>query len=137
MKPTLRFIGWIETPYRTLSECPGNIDPHGPVCVLHLEQDMQAGLAGLSAGESILVLYWFEHVERSALLQKRRSTGKERGVFALRSPHRPNPIGAALVRIEGITNGCIRVRGMDCLDGTPLLDIKPAAQGQTDHPQSG
>jgi tRNA-Thr(GGU) m(6)t(6)A37 methyltransferase TsaA len=84
------------------------------------------GLVGLITGENLLVLYWFDNVDREMLLQQRRESGCKRGIFALRSPHRPNPIGAATVKIESIVNRCIRVRGMDCLDGTPLLDIKPA-----------
>jgi tRNA-Thr(GGU) m(6)t(6)A37 methyltransferase TsaA len=126
MKPALQFIGQIETPYHSLSECPMNIDPDGPLCAIQLDQAMGTGLVGLSPGERILVLYWFENVERDVLLQKRRDSGRELGVFALRSPHRPNPIGAAVVKIERIEDRRIVVRGLDCLNGTPLLDIKPA-----------
>jgi len=125
-KPILQFIGRIETPYQTIRDCPRNIDPSGPLCTLRLDPARVAGLTGLAAGQSILVLYWFEGVERSALVQTQPASGKERGVFALRSPHRPNPIGAAVVRIESIAQGCVSVRGLDCLNGTPLLDIKPA-----------
>jgi tRNA-Thr(GGU) m(6)t(6)A37 methyltransferase TsaA len=126
MNFTLRSIGHIRTPYQTLRECPRNIDPEGPICELVIDEHFLDGLAGLITGENILVLYWFENVDREVLLQQRRESGCKRGVFALRSPHRPNPIGAATVKIESIVNQCIRVRGMDCLDGTPLLDIKPA-----------
>lgn len=123
---TLRSIGHIRTPYQTLRECPRNIDPEGPMCELVIDEHFLDGLAGLITGENILVLYWFDKVDREVLLQRRRESGCKRGIFALRSPHRPNPIGAATVKIESIVNRCIRVRGMDCLDGTPLLDIKPA-----------
>ena len=126
MIPTLRYIGQIRTQYQTLAECPRNIDPQGPVCKLVVEQDYSAGMTGLEKGQRILVLYWFEHVDRTDLVQKRHDTGQERGVFALRSPHRPNPIAAAVVTIEDIETNTILVRGLDCLDGTPLLDIKPA-----------
>lgn len=126
MKGSLRSIGRIKTPYLSLEECPSNIDPDGPLCELQIDEEYVQGLVGLVAGQSILLLYWFEHVDRALLLQTRRKSGRKCGVFALRSPHRPNPIGAAVVRIESITRDCIRVRGMDCLDGTPLLDIKPA-----------
>lgn len=126
MKGSLRSIGRIKTPYLSLEECPSNIDPDGPLCELQIDEEYVQGLVGLVAGQNILLLYWFEHVDRALLLQTRRKSGRKCGVFALRSPHRPNPIGAAVVRIESITRDCIRVRGMDCLDGTPLLDIKPA-----------
>jgi tRNA-Thr(GGU) m(6)t(6)A37 methyltransferase TsaA len=132
---TLHSIGQIRTPYRTLGECPRNIDPEGPICELAIDEPFSDGLAGLTTGDTILVLYWFDNVDREALLQRRRESDRKRGVFALRSPHRPNPIGAAVVKIESITNGCIQARGMDCLDGTPLLDIKPAF-AQADFPRS-
>ena len=141
MNFALRSIGHIKTPYRKLRECPRNINPEGPLCELVVDEYFSDGLAGLAAGMNILVLYWFDNVNREVLLQQQRESGCERGVFALRSPHRPNPIGAATVKIESIVNQRIRVRGMDCLNGTPLLDIKPAifpnpakgSQAQLDH----
>lgn len=126
MTATLQHIGLIRTPYRTLAECPRNVDPDGPVCELTIHPDFAEGLAGLNAGDDVLVLYWLDEADRDALLQQPKDGGEERGVFALRSPHRPNPIGAATVRIVRIADGRIQVRGLDCLDGTPLLDIKPA-----------
>jgi tRNA-Thr(GGU) m(6)t(6)A37 methyltransferase TsaA len=123
---TLHSIGHIRTPYQTLQEYPRNIDPEGPMCELVIDEHCSDGLAGLTTGDNILVLYWFVNVDREVLLQQRRESDCKRGVFALRSPHRPNPIGAATVKIESLVNQCIRVRGMDCLDGTPLLDLKPA-----------
>lgn len=126
MKAALQPIGRIETPYRTLGDCPSNIDPDGPVCEIILDPAFTAGLAGLKPGMKILLLYWLEHADRGKLVQQRHKTGHEKGVFALRSPHRPNPIGAAVLAIESLSGRRIRVRGLDCLDGTPLLDIKPA-----------
>ena len=126
MNARLRPIGWIKTPYQTLQDCPRNVDPKGPVCELLINPDYAQGATGLTAGQEILVLYWFEQADRDVLLQAHRKTGKERGVFSLRTPDRPNPIAAAVVTIEHIQTGRIRVRGLDCLDGTPLIDIKPA-----------
>jgi tRNA-Thr(GGU) m(6)t(6)A37 methyltransferase TsaA len=130
MKGLLKSIGRIRTPYTSLEQCPSNIDPDGPLCELRIDEAFVQGLTGLVAGQHILLLYWFEPVDRALLVQKRRKSGQASGVFALRSPHRPNPIGAAVVRIESITRDRIRVRGMDCLDGTPLLDIKPATSNE-------
>jgi tRNA-Thr(GGU) m(6)t(6)A37 methyltransferase TsaA len=126
MNAALKFIGRIKTPYKTLEDCPRNIDPTGPLCKLVINKNMKDGVTGLIPGQKILVLYWFEDVDRSSYQQESRKKGKRLGVFALRSPHRPNPIGAAVVRIESIENMQIFVKGLDCLDGTPLLDIKPA-----------
>jgi tRNA-Thr(GGU) m(6)t(6)A37 methyltransferase TsaA len=126
VKPTLNSIGRIRTPYKSLDDCPSNIDPAGPVCDLQIDKAFSAGLSGLVPGQQILLLYWFENVNRNELVQHSRKHGKRRGVFALRSPHRPNPIGAAVVTIEDMGEESISVRGLDCLDGTTLLDIKPA-----------
>jgi len=126
MTAALHYIGHIRTPYHTLDQCPSNVDPGGPSCELRLDEAFEQGLAGLVPGASILVLYWLDRADREALMQRRRKSGQLSGVFALRSPHRPNPIGAAVVKVVDISGSCVRVRGLDCLDGTPLLDIKPA-----------
>ena len=123
---TLHSIGQIRTPYRTIRECPRNVDPEGPICELRIDETFSDGMAELTTGQNILVLYWFDDADREVLLLERRGSGRTCGVSALRSPHRPNPIGAAVVKIESITDREIQVRGMDCIDGTPLLDIKPA-----------
>jgi len=126
VRTELTFIGRIETPYKKLEDCPRNIDPNGPLCRLVLEDPYQEGLLGLEPGREILILYWLEHADRTRLRQNPAHIGKLTGTFALRSPHRPNPIGAALVKIETFSGNTLTVRGLDCLDGTPLIDIKPA-----------
>jgi len=126
LQATIESIGHIVTPYKTLGDCPRNINPEGPLCELIIRDDLHDGLMGLSVGQRILVLYWFEQVDRTVLQQHSRPTGKLTGIFALRTPNRRNPIGAAILTIEQIDAGVISVRGLDCLDGTPLIDIKPA-----------
>ena len=130
LQATFKPIGEIVTPYKTLADCPRNIDPNGPPCELVLRDDLLGGLLGLATGQRILILYWLEHAKRSAIRQNSRRTGELAGVFALRTPNRPNPIGVAVLSIEQIIDGVITVRGLDCLDGTPLLDIKPAMSGE-------
>jgi tRNA-Thr(GGU) m(6)t(6)A37 methyltransferase TsaA len=126
MKAVLEPIGYINTPYKDLKDCPKNIDPNGPVCHLILNSEYIEGLSGLQPGQRILILYWLENTNRSIMHQKRRGVGKMSGTFSLRSPHRPNPIGAATLPIEKIEKGIVTVKGLDCLDGTSLIDIKPA-----------
>ena len=126
MIPTLKFIGYVETPYDSIGECPNNIDHSGPLCKLIVDDDYKDGLLGLETGQEILVLYWFDDIDRDVIRQESNKTGEVIGTFALRSPHRPNPIGAATLPIQAIDNGSISVQGLDCLNGTPLLDIKPA-----------
>ncbi|ACJ31267.1 Conserved hypothetical protein [Shewanella piezotolerans WP3] len=126
----LKPIGHIKTPYSDTISCPNNIQANGPICGLMLDKAYQKGLTGLEVGQWILVLYWFENVDRD-LIQQPLADGTLIGTFALRSPHRPNPVVAAVVPIEKISQGCITVKGLDCLNGTALIDIKPAILRET------
>ena len=126
MNPDLHFIGRIQTPYKALTDCPDNIQPNGPLCQINVYDKYQDGLSGLAPEQHILILYWFENTDRTAIVQKVNHGRAEKGTFSLRSPHRPNPIGAAVLPIEKIHAGQITVRGLDCLDGTQIVDIKPA-----------
>lgn len=121
-------IGEIETPYQSLDECPSNVSSSGPECKLHIEESYRSALLGLKEKQKILVLYWLDQAQRDVLVQSNvhRNDGKEMGTFALRSPFRPNPIGASEVIIESLNEGVITVRGLDCLSGTALIDIKPS-----------
>jgi len=124
--PSLNPIGRIRTPYKTLEDCPKNVDPEGPLCELIIEANYVEGLLGLTQGQEILILYWFDGVDRNITSHLSRKYGGQRGVFAMRTPTRPNPIAAAVVSIDTIDGNRLFVKGLDCLDGTPLLDIKPA-----------
>lgn len=119
-------IGTLITPFQHLSDCPNNIDINGPKSAIQLFPQFVSGLKGLMAGQKVLLLYWFEQSDRTQLLQRSRSSGVPIGCFALRSPHRPNPIAAATVTIDSICENELTVHGLDCLTGTYLLDIKPA-----------
>ncbi len=123
-------IGRIKTPYEHLKDCPNNVEAEGPECEVVLDVEFAPGLKGLREGQSVLLLYWFEGVDRSLVTQTRgpKVNGREVGTFAIRSPHRPNPIAAATVPIQWIADGKFGVRGLDCLCGTKLLDIKPATR---------
>jgi len=100
MNAELKFIGKIETPFNTIDECPRNISVDGPECKLILDKEYVSGLSGLIEGQEILILYWFENVIRNSTIHNSRRTGKPAGVFSIRTPNRPNPIGAAVIKIE-------------------------------------
>lgn len=123
----LCFIGHIETPFATRADCPRQGDPeHGPECRLVLRAPWDGALAGLERFEAIDVLYWLDHARRDLITQSPRGDGATRGTFSLRSPVRPNPIGLSKARLLGIDGNVVHLRGLDCIDGTPLIDIKPA-----------
>lgn len=119
-------IGRIEAPYLTPQECPRNVEDDGSPCRLVVDPAFAPALLGLKVGQQILILYWFAAVDRQRLHQTSRKTGEYAGIFALRTPHRPNPLGAAVLTITAIADNVLTVPGLDCLDGTPLIDIKPA-----------
>jgi len=121
----LRFIGVIRTPFATRDDCPRQGRRDGPLCRLVPDPVWQPALQGLEAYETIEVLYWLDRSRRDLICQSPKSDGRTMGTFALRSPVRPNPIGTALVKLEAIEGGEVLVRGLDCIDGTPLIDIKP------------
>lgn len=121
----LIFIGRIRTPWTERLDCPrqGRLD--GPVCRIELDQPWAAGLDGLLDYDKVEVLYWLDRSRRDIVRQSPKSNGETRGVFSLRSPVRPNPIGTSLASLVGIEGATVLVRGLDCLDGTPLIDLKP------------
>ncbi|MEC7814645.1 MAG: tRNA (N6-threonylcarbamoyladenosine(37)-N6)-methyltransferase TrmO [Pseudomonadota bacterium] len=122
---TLRFIGTIRTPWHERKDCPRQGRHDGPECQLVLDPIWRDALAGLEEYDTIEVLYWLNQSRRDLIRQSPKSDGQTFGTFALRSPVRPNPIGTSMVELVRIENGTVTVRGLDCLDGTPLLDIKP------------
>jgi tRNA-Thr(GGU) m(6)t(6)A37 methyltransferase TsaA len=120
----LYFIGTIRTPWRTRQECPKRGSPDGPICTIVVDERWRRGLTGLAGHQRVQVLYWMDRARRDLTLQT--PFGKEtRGTFALRSPVRPNPIASSLVELMAIDGASLQVRGLDCLDGTPLIDLKP------------
>jgi tRNA-Thr(GGU) m(6)t(6)A37 methyltransferase TsaA len=122
----LYFIGTIHTPWRTRDECPKNPrESRGAVCTIEVDPRYAAGLAGIEAFTHIVVLYFMNRARRDLVTQVPRHLGLARGTFALRSPVRPNPIALSVAKLLKVEANRLSVVGLDCLDGTPLLDIKP------------
>jgi tRNA-Thr(GGU) m(6)t(6)A37 methyltransferase TsaA len=119
------FIGRIETPFTTRAECPRQGSQDGPICRLVITPPFDLALKGLETFDTIEVLYWLHEARRDLLRQSPKSDGETFGTFALRSPLRPNPIGTAICKLVAIEGATVAVRGLDCLNGTPLIDIKP------------
>lgn len=121
----LTFIGRIHTPWKDRLECPRQGRQDGPVCRIEIFEPWVAGLKGIEQYETLEVLYWLDKSRRDLVLQSPKSDGQARGTFSLRSPVRPNPIGTSLVKLVKLEGGSVFVQGLDCLDGTPLIDLKP------------
>jgi tRNA (adenine37-N6)-methyltransferase len=121
----LVFIGRIRTPFLTRADCPRQGRHDGPICRIEIDEPWQDGLKRLETYDHVEVIYWMHQARRDLVLQSPKSDGQTSGTFALRSPVRPNPIATSLVRLVGLEPGVVLVRGLDCLDGTPLLDLKP------------
>ena len=119
------FVGRCRTPWTDRLKCPrqGRLD--GPLCQIEVFEPWIAALDGIEEFERLEVLYWLHESRRDLVRQSPRNDGIARGTFSLRTPVRPNPIGTHIVRLVGIEGAVLHVRGLDCLDGTPLIDLKP------------
>ncbi len=121
----LVFIGRISTPWTSRLMCPrqGRLD--GPICRIEIFEPWVAALDGVAAYERLEILYWLHESRRDLVRQSPANDGTTRGTFSIRSPVRPNPIGTSIVTFAGIEGSTLLVQGLDCLDGTPLIDLKP------------
>jgi len=118
------FIGRIRTPWKTRSECPRNARGSDAVCTIELDKRYAPALDGVVTCTHLVVLYFMHEARRDLVVQVSRHSGR-RGTFALRSPVRPNPIAMSVVKLVKVEGSTLSVVGLDCLDGTPLIDIKP------------
>lgn len=121
----LVFIGRIRTAWTDRMACPRQGRHDGPICRIEVFEPWIAGLDGVDAYPQLEILYWLHLSRRDLVRQSPKSDGMARGTFSLRSPVRPNPIGTSVVSLVSREAATLLVRGLDCLDGTPLIDIKP------------
>lgn len=126
----LYFIGVIRTPWTARGACPKRGDLDGPVCSIMVNERWHQALTDIGDHPRIQVLYWMHRAKRDLVLQTPIRTGRTTGTFALRSPVRPNPIASSVVALVGVVGSTLLVRGLDCLDGTPLIDLKPDRRGR-------
>ena len=122
---SLYYIGRIHTPWKRREDCPKNPRETQAVCTIALEPRWIQGLQGLQTVSHVVVLYWMHGARRDLVIQAPHHYAERRGTFALRSPVRPNPIAVSVARLVGVEGNKLTVIGLDCVDGTPLLDLKP------------
>ncbi|MDQ2883192.1 MAG: tRNA (N6-threonylcarbamoyladenosine(37)-N6)-methyltransferase TrmO [Actinomycetota bacterium] len=130
----LQPIGWVESPLVDLEAAPKQGDEGSPDAWLVFEPAVSEGLRDLQPGTEILVLTWLDRARRDVLRVHPRDDPKnpEKGVFSTRSSDRPNPIGLHRVEIVSIDGTRIRVRNLEALDGTPIVDVKPVLHRKLD-----
>lgn len=128
MDMTLRPIGAVRSPLKDRAKAPRQGDEGGPEAFLEIESRFRDGLDGLAAGQEILVVTWLHLADRETLrVHPRGDPGRpRRGVFDARSPDRPNPLGLHRATIVAVEEAGLRVRPLEAVDGTPVVDIKPA-----------
>lgn len=123
---SLYFIGRLRTPWKERRDCPRQGDyASGPLCRIEIDANWRAGLKGIGQHTHLQILYWMHLARRDLVEQSPRQNGQTLGTFALRSPIRPNPVSTSLVALVETHDDHLIVRGLDCVDGTPLIDIKP------------
>lgn len=123
---TFEPIGFIESPYHQSSEIPKGLGvKHDAEGILNLLPEFEPGLADIEGFSHLFVIWVFDRTTGFDLTASPPSDIRSHGVFATRSPRRPNPVGLTVVQLFGRDRSRLRVRGVDMLDGTPLLDIKP------------
>jgi len=123
----LRSIGRVESPLTDPDSAPRQPDEGAPEAWLAFDQAVREALRNLRAGDEIMLLTWLDRARRDVLSVHPRGdpSRPEEGVFSTRSPHRPNPIGLHRVEIAAVDGLRVRVRQLEALDGTPILDVKP------------
>jgi tRNA-Thr(GGU) m(6)t(6)A37 methyltransferase TsaA len=128
----VRAIGRVESPLTDLESTPRQADEGAPEAWLVFEREMLEGLPSIRPGDEVIVITWLDRARRDVLsVHPRGDTSRAReGVFSTRSPHRPNPIGLHRAEITAIHGGRVRVRNLEVLNGTPILDLKPILSGE-------
>jgi tRNA-Thr(GGU) m(6)t(6)A37 methyltransferase TsaA len=120
-------IGTVESPLTDRASAPKQGDEGAPAAWLVFDAAVAAGLDGIAVDDELLLLTWLDRADRDVLRVHPRGdlSRDEQGVFATRSPDRPNPLGLHRVRVLEIDGTRVRVDGLEALDGTPIVDVKP------------
>ena len=120
-------IGTVASPLSDPASAPKQGDEGAPEAWIVFERGVVPALSGIAAGDEILVLTWFHLARRDVLRVHPRGDAArpEQGVFSTRSPDRPNPIGLHRVEVVSVEDARIRVRNLEAVDGTPVVDVKP------------
>ena len=127
----VRPIGKVESPLTDLQSTPLQADEGAPEAWLVFEPEVLEGLRSLQPSDQVIIITWLDRARRDVLSVHPRGdpSRAQEGVFSTRSPHRPNPVGLHRVEITAIDGRSVRVRHLEVLDGTPIIDVKPILSG--------
>ncbi|MHB8119302.1 MAG: tRNA (N6-threonylcarbamoyladenosine(37)-N6)-methyltransferase TrmO [Methanothrix sp.] len=129
-------IGVIHTPYRKREDIPRQGRLSSELCEIEVFPRFADGLRDIEQCTHLFVIFWLHLGDRSRLTATPPHDGQEHGVFATRSPSRPNPLALDIVELLNVKENRLNVKGMDALDGSILLDIKPYSAGIDSFPQA-
>ena len=123
----LTTIGRVESPLTDPASAPKQGDEGAPDAWIVFEPAMLPALEGIRVGDEVVVLTWLDRADRDVLRVHPRGdvSRPQQGVFSTRSPHRPNPVGLHRVEVASVEGARVRVRGLEAVDGTPVIDVKP------------
>jgi len=119
----LNIIGVVHSPYKTTAEAP--FQGGDEIVEIEIRKAYEEGLQDIDGFSHLHVFYWFHKSEGYSLLVHTPWDTIPHGIFTTRTPHRPNPLGYAVVELVERKNNILRVKGLDAIDGTPVIDIKP------------
>lgn len=127
MNPMLKYIGKVSSELKDIEDCPRQADENAPEATIIIYSKFADGIRNIKPGDEILLFTWLHMGDRSVLETRPRNNPNASltGIFSTRSPDRPNPIGIRSVIVTSIADGSIKVSGLEVLDQTPVIDIKP------------
>ena len=124
-------VGWVESPLTERAQAPRQGDEGAPPAWLVFEPEVEEAVRDIRPGAEVLVLTWLDRARRDVLVTRPRDDPQRAplGVFSTRSPDRPNPLGLHRVQVVAVEGSRILVHGLEAIDGTPLVDVKPVLGG--------
>ena len=130
---TVKPIGFVRSSLQRLEDAPRQGDEGAPEAVVEIAPALADAIEGLAAGDEVILVTWLDRAPRDVLQVHPRGDGDRplTGVFATRSPARPNPLGLHEVRILAVSGNELRVGPLEAVDGTPVIDIKPVLRSGT------
>jgi tRNA-Thr(GGU) m(6)t(6)A37 methyltransferase TsaA len=117
-------IGYVRSPYRVRGDAPRQGRLSDTISEIVIDEKYLPALWQIEGKKNLWVLCWFDRADRTVLRATPPGTSTEKGVFAIRSPDRPNPVSLCMVDLLEVNGGVLKVRGLDAFDGTPVIDIK-------------